>query len=303
MQIFQGPTQRPSSPSAVAIGSFDGVHLGHRQLLRALKERAAARGLPALVYTFDPPARVLMQGVPFLSTLSEKLAHLEREGIDEAICVPFTREFSLRSEADFLNDLRALQPQSIVVGSDFRFGYQRSGGPEDLREVCSDLCLLPILTVEGTEVRSSAIRERLQAGDLAGAALLLGYDYAASGVVVHGDGRGRQLGYPTANVRVPPGKLLPPGVFAAELHAEGQVLAAMVNVGTRPTVSAGGVPQLEAHALDFAGDLYGKEVQVVFRIRLRGEERFGSLEALRLQLDRDAERSREALQTLGVIKP
>ena len=278
----------------MAVGSFDGVHLGHQALLARLKERARHYRVPSVVYTFDPPTRVLTQGVEFLSTLPEKLDLLTRYGIDEVIAVPFTTEFASRPKEAFLGDLRTLRPRALVVGEDFHFGKGRAGGLGDLKEVCADVVALPMHSLSGEDIKSTRVREMLKLGDVEGASRFLGRHYEAQGVVVKGDQLGRTIGYPTANIRVPEGKALPMGVFAARTFIDNQSYPGMANVGFRPTVN-GRELRFEVHLFDFGDDIYGQEVQVKFWHFLRGEQRFGGLDELKAQLARDAVNARERL--------
>lgn len=296
MKTYISPSQRPDTETVVAVGSFDGVHLGHQALLAQLGARARVYRVPSVVYTFDPPTRVLTQGVEFLSTLPEKLELLARYGVDETIAVPFTPEFAARPKEAFLGDLRTLNPRAVVVGEDFHFGKARAGGLQDLRELTPDVVSLAMHQLGGDDIKSTRIRALLQEGDVEGAGRLLGRHYDAQGVVVRGDQLGRTLGWPTANIRVPQGKALPLGVFAVVVIDDGgQRWRGMANVGFRPTVE-GRERRFEVHLFDFAGDLYGEELQVKFFARLRGEQKFSGLEALREQLGRDAEAAREALK-------
>lgn len=294
MKTYQSPQQRPDTDTVVAIGSFDGVHLGHQALIGQLRERAKFYRVPSVVYTFDPPTRVLTQGASYLSTLPEKLALLSRFGVDEVIAVSFTRDFALRTKEEFLGDIAILRPQAIVVGEDFGFGKGRAGKLDDLRTVTPELIALPMFQLTGKDIKSSRIRELLQAGDVEGAAQFLGRSYDAVGVVVGGDKLGRTIGFPTANVKVPAGKLLPSGVFGVTVWVDGERLLGMANVGKRPTVD-GTETRLEVHVLDFEGDLYGKEVQVKFKHFLRGEQKFASLDELKAQLARDRDLARAQL--------
>lgn len=295
MLVYQDPADRPSTPSALAIGSFDGLHLGHQALLARLRAAAAEHQVPSVVYTFDLPTRVLLEGTRFLYTLAEKLKILESLAIDEVVAVPFTREFSRRPPAAFLEDLRVLRPVAVVVGDDFRFGRDRAGGLEDLRSVTDRLEVLSMREVAGEAVHASRIRAALEAGDVEGARRLLGRPFTARGVVVHGDARGRRIGFPTANVALSEGKLRPPGVFAVRmLLPDGRAADGMANVGRRPTV--GGIEErLEVHLIDLHGDLYGLEVRVDFLNRIRAERRFEDLPSLMAQLGLDRERARELL--------
>lgn len=295
MKTYVAPDQRPDTDTVVAIGSFDGVHLGHQALLAQLKAKAREYRVPSVVYTFDPPTKVLTKGVEYLSTLPEKLDLLTVYGIDETVAVPFTPEFAARDKSAFLDDLRLLRPRAVVVGEDFYFGKARAGGVDDLRDVTRDVMVVPIHGVSGEDIKSTRVREYLREGDVTGAARLLGRPYAAQGVVVQGDQLGRTIGYPTANIRVPEGKALPRGVFAVRVADDrGGNWGGMANIGVRPTVG-GEERRFEVNLFDFAGDLYGQELQVQFVARLRGEQRFSGLDELQAQLARDAEEARAAL--------
>lgn len=297
MLVYQNPLDRPHTPSAVAIGSFDGLHLGHQALLGRLREMAHDHHVPSVVYTFDQPTRVLLQGSKFLYTLAEKLKILESLGLDEVIAVPFTREFSLRPPEAFLEDVRTLQPVGIVVGDDFRFGHDRAGGLEDLRGVTDNLIALPMHSLNGEAVKTSHIRALLESSEVERARTLLGRAYTARGVVVRGEARGRTIGFPTANVALSDGKLLPRGVFAVRLMTpDGALHDGMANVGRKPTVG-GQTESLEVHLFDFEGDLYGLEVRVDFLKHLRAEEKFADLDALKAQLAQDRIDARRVLET------
>ncbi|UBV41839.1 riboflavin biosynthesis protein RibF [Deinococcus taeanensis] len=294
MKTFVSPSQRPDTGTVVAVGSFDGVHLGHQALIAQLKAKAREHRVPSVVYTFDPPTRVLTQGVEFLSTLPEKLELLARYGVDETIAASFTPEFAARPKAAFLEDLRQLHPRTVVVGEDFHFGKGREGSAEDLRLVSPEVVVVPIHGLGGEDIKSTRVREYLKVGDVEGARRLLGRHYDAQGVVVEGDRLGRTIGWPTANIRVPDGKALPLGVFAVVAVGDHGRWHGMANVGFRPTVN-GVDRRFEVHLFDFEGDLYGQELQVKFFAFLRGEERFSGLDALKAQIGRDAQAARVAL--------
>jgi len=280
----------PPGPKVVAVGSFDGVHLGHQSLLAKARALAAQERLPLLVYTFDPPTKVFMRGVGMLSTLSEKLDLLREQGVDLALAVPFDEAFAARDKAAFLDDLVHLEARRLVVGEDFAFGRGRSGGPADLETVAPTLTV-PLLDLGGAPVKSTRIRELLEQGDVEAARHLLGRPYGARGIVRQGERLGRRLGFPTANVETAPGKVLPRGVFAARAWVGERTHPAVVNVGTRPTLG-GGALRLEAHLIGFSGELYGHELRLVFLKKLREERAFADLEALRTQIARDLEAAR-----------
>ncbi|WP_457637089.1 riboflavin biosynthesis protein RibF [Oceanithermus sp.] len=288
--ITASPEDVPSGPKVVAIGSFDGVHLGHRHLLARARGLAKERGWPLLVYTFDPPTKVFVRGVGMLSTLTEKLELLAQQGVDVTLAVPFNKDFASRSKEEFLEDLRRIGAAQLVVGADFGFGRGRSGGPDDLKKVAPTLTV-PLLELDGEPVKSTRIRELLKAGDVEAARHLLGRPYSARGLVIRGDGIGAALGFPTANVEPAANKVLPPGVFVSRAVSEAGEYPAVVNVGVRPTLG-GGELRFEAHLLGFNGDLYGHELRVIFLKKLRDERRFSGKEELRRQIVRDLEEAR-----------
>jgi len=285
MIISASPADVPAGPKVVAIGSFDGVHLGHRHLLARARQLAEERGWPLLVYTFDPPTKVFVRGVGMLSTLTEKLELLEEQGVDVTLAVPFNETFAARDKEEFLQDLREIGAAQIVVGTDFGFGRGRSGRPTDLEAVAPTLTV-PLLELAGEPVKSTRIRELLEKGDVEAARHLLGRPYSARGLVMRGDGIGARLGFPTANVEPAANKVLPRGVFAARAASDAGEYPAVVNVGVRPTIGGGDL-RFEAHLLGFNGDLYGHELQVTFLKKLRDEKRFSNQEELREQIARD----------------
>ncbi|RDI95629.1 riboflavin biosynthesis protein RibF [Meiothermus sp. QL-1] len=293
MLLINDPQDAPAGPKAVAIGSFDGLHLGHQHLLRQAQAEAHKQHWPLLVYTFDPPSKVFTRGEGFLTDLGEKVELLRRLGVEIALVVPFTEAFARRSKEEFLDDLRRLEAQRIFVGADFRFGRGRAGGVADLERV-APTHTLPLLELGGLPVKSSRIRELLRAGQVEEARGLLGRPYTARGIVGEGDRLGRRLGFPTANLEVAPLKILPPGVFAVWVETPGGRCGGVANVGHRPTVGGQGL-RFEVHLFGFSGDLYGQELLVEFWARLRGEKRFESLEALKAQLAQDAEAARRLL--------
>jgi riboflavin kinase / FMN adenylyltransferase len=295
MRVYQSPFDRPKTESVVAIGSFDGLHLGHLALLEQLKQLATINHVPSVVYTFDQPTRVLLQGTKFLYSLAEKLEILQGLGIAEVIAVPFTLEFSSRAPSAFLEDIRVLNPKSIVVGHDFRFGNKRAGGIADL-ETLAAVHTLEMQSLNGVEVHASSIRSALESTDVASANAMLGRDYHASGVVVLGQQLGRNIGTPTANIAVPEGKLLPKGVYAVCLETPDGILhKAIANIGTRPTIG-GMTESFEVHIFDFEADIYGLEVSVWFVAFIRTEQKFSGLPALKQQLELDKLAARNTLK-------
>lgn len=288
--LFSEVADVPKGPKVVAVGSFDGVHLGHQYLLRQALAEAKTLKEPLLVYTFDPPTKVFTRGEGFLMDLQEKVEALRGVGVELILAVPFNEEFARRPPEAFLEDLRALQASRIYVGEDFRFGRGRAGGPEALERVAPTR-VVPLLSLGGEAVKSSRIRALLKEGKVEEARHLLGRPYGAYGVVVEGDRMGRRLGFPTANLAVHPLKVLPPGVYAVEAEGAFGRYKGVANVGTRPTLGRE-ERRLEVHLLGFAGELYGEEVRVRFLKRLREERRFPSLEALKAQIAQDVEAAR-----------
>ncbi len=284
----------PVRGGVLSIGNFDGVHLGHRLLLDRMRAAALARGVPSVVVTFFPPARVLFGGGQYLMTPEEKLVALSAYAPDVVVSIPFDRDFANTEKETWLAQLSELAPSLIVVGEDFRFGKARAGGLDDLRGIAAELEAFPLLEVDGAVVSSSRVRELLGMGDVANATLLLGAPYLVRGVVTRGQQRGRTIGFPTANLDVPSGKVLPRGVFAVTVEAAGRALAGMANVGPRPTFPEA-PPALEVHVFDFADDLYGAELDVRFVKQLRGQRAFAGVEELRAQLSMDERAAREAL--------
>lgn len=289
----------PSVGTAITIGAYDGVHRGHQFVIGHLRRLAAAGGLESVVLTFDrhPAAVVRPDSAPRLLTdLDQKLEILAATGADHAVVLHFDEARSQEEPEDFVREVLvdALRARVVVVGEDFHFGRRRRGNVELLRRMGESLGFevvhLPLLP----ETSSTAVRALLIAGDVAGAAELLGRPHEVRGLVERGDRRGRDLGYPTANVAVPADILLPsPGIYAG-WYDGGQ--AAAISVGRRPTFKAGGAPVvLEAYLLDFSGDLYGRPARVSFVTRLRDEEHYDSVDDLVRQMAFDVEATRAAL--------
>jgi len=293
-------------PVGVAIGVFDGVHLGHQRVIRqTLADARALQGL-AVMITFDrhPNAVVAPDRVPpSIYTLPQKLRALAALGADAAWVIPFDQAFSRKTGQAFVTGLACDfgSLRSVCVGAEFTFGHQRSGDLELLRKLGSTLGFavhgLEAVTTEGLAVSSTRIRDAIRAGDLDAASRMLGRAYALAGRVVRGDGLGRNLGFPTANLETRGLALPPTGVYAARALARGRSRAAVLNLGFRPTLDTT-TPQLrvEAHLPGFDGDLYGEELELTFVGKLREEQRFPSIEALKGQIARDI---RTALDRLG----
>ena len=292
--------------SVLTTGTFDGVHLGHQAILRYLVERAAVVGGKATVITFDPhPREVLGDGhVPILTTLEERADALQSHGVERFVVLPFTRDLSMLEPEAYVSDvlLGTVGMQEIVIGYDHRFGRNRSGGRTTLEALGKEhgfsVDVIPEQIVTGVAVSSTQIRKALlDEGDVQRAATLLGRPYSLAGTVVMGNQRGRQIGFPTANLRAEhPRKLIPhPGVYAVRAETASGPYDGMMNIGRRPTFETDGSVQAEVHLLGFEGDLYGTLLRVHFVARLRDERKFDRAEALVLQLHEDRKQAERAL--------
>ncbi len=298
-QLEQVPLQR----AVVTIGGFDGVHLGHQALLAAVRRAAQQHRARPVVVTFDPLPRAVLRGRAhnfYLTLAAEKVALLAEHGAQGVLLLPFTRELAAQPGRAFVAALhRRLQFPCLCVGYNFALGRNREGDVPALRawgrEMGYSVQVVGPVTVPGVGiVSSSRIREALYQGRVERAARLLGRPYRLSGPVVPGDARGRGLGFPTANVEPDARKVRPAnGVYAAWAWVAGQAHPAVVNIGHRPTFGAAPRPRVEAHLLDFHGDLYGQTLSLDFLQRLRAERAFPSVDALRAQIARDVQQARE----------
>ncbi len=295
--------------SVVTIGNYDGVHLGHRHMLAALRRQAAMHGQPATVITFEPNPREYFapESAPArLMRLREKLDALGRQGVERVLLLRFDAAMQSVAADDFIERIlvRGLGARAIVVGHDFRFARRREGTVAMLRDAgarCGfDVEEVDAYELDGERVSSSLVRAALGAGDLARASRLLGDNYRISGRVRRGKRLGRRLGYPTANLALHR-KVVPlSGIFAVRVHGAGLAgHPAVASLGTRPTVDDRGEPLLEAHLFDFDGDLYGQQLEVEFLVRLREERRFESVDALVEQMHRDETEARAVLAALA----
>ncbi|HET7514031.1 MAG TPA: riboflavin biosynthesis protein RibF [Gaiella sp.] len=286
MRIAHAPSQLERRPRAVAIGTFDGVHRGHRSVLRA----ATDSGLEPTVITLDPHPRIVLGNrVDLISTLERRLELLADAGVADTLVAAFTPEFMRLPPDEFIATyLTSIGAEAVAVGEDFRFGHRRAGSLETL--VAAGLELLPVPEVAG--VSSSAIRDAVRDGDLGVAAQMLGRPFELDGTVVAGDQRGGTLGYPTANIAMDPQLLCPRyGIYAGEALGH----RAAVSIGTNPHYG-GTERRIEPYLLDFDGDLYGRRLVVELWQRLRDEEVFESEEALVAQIALDVEATRGAVR-------
>jgi riboflavin kinase/FMN adenylyltransferase len=300
---------RPHQHGCVlTIGAFDGIHLGHQEMIRVLRDRGHEHRLPAVLLSFEPTPReffaeVFGKGTPpaRLTRFREKFEALESYGVDRFVCLRFDERVRCLGRDEFVSEVlvKALGVRHIVVGHDFRFGRDNQGDVECLRALAASggfqVTEVPPFVVDGERVSSSLIREALRAGNLARAAKMLGRPYRMTGRVAHGNKLGRKLGFPTANLRVHRRTTPVAGVFAIRVTGGGLVNApGVANLGTRPAVN-GKELLLEAHVFDFDGDLYRQQLHVDFIAHLREERWFADMDALIAQMDRDAAQAREIL--------
>lgn len=306
----------PGVGTAVTIGAYDGLHLGHWAVIGQVKDAARAQGLRSAVVTFDrhPAAVVRPESAPkLLCDLDQKLELLESTGIDLAVVVTFDAERASETAEDFVQTVLVdcLRSRVVIVGADFHFGKGRAGNVALLEslgpEAGFDVAGIDLVDAEGNpaaddddRVSSTAIRRALVHGDLDTAHAMLGRHHEVRGLVAHGDARGRDLGFPTANVSVPGSILLPAdGIYAGWFERpDGSVHPTAISLGRRPTFyETADASLLEAHLLDFDGDLYDETAAVRFVARLRGEERFDSVDELIAQMQRDCDAARTVLAT------
>ncbi len=298
MQLVRGlHNLRPQHRGCVAtIGNFDGVHIGHRAILARLRERADELALPSCVVIFEPQPREFFapQTAPArLTRLRDKLALLAEAGVDRVLCLAFNRRLRELSAAEFVHEVmvEGLGVRHLEVGDDFRFGCDRAGDFAFLAEagVREGFSVEAAATVElnGQRVSSTRVREALAAGDFVLAEQLLGRPFQIAGRVLHGQKLGRQLAAPTANIQLKRRRVPLSGVYLVSTEVDGQPWPGVANIGVRPTVAGDGRAHLEVHLLDFAGDLYGRRLTVAFHHKLRDEQRFASLEALKTAIAAD----------------
>ncbi|GAA0353098.1 bifunctional riboflavin kinase/FAD synthetase [Bowmanella denitrificans] len=287
----------------LTIGKFDGVHLGHQAVLKRLIDKARTMQLPATVMVFEPqPEEVFSpESAPArISRLRDKYEQLRKLGVDRLLCIRFDKAFSQLSASDFVEDLlvKRLGIRFLVVGDDFRFGKGRSGDFTMLQSEglhCGfDVVSTRSFRLQDCRISSTEIRRALALSDFQLAEAMLGRPFGISGKVVHGDKKGRTLGFPTANVLLNRCRAPLAGVFAVRVKVQGQTYQGVANIGNRPTVN-GQRSQLEVHVFDFSAALYGRHIEVIPVVKIRDEMKFASLEALQQQIRQDASKARELL--------
>ena len=305
MRVLHAATELQPGPRkvCVAIGVFDGVHLGHQQVIRqTLSDARQHEGVPVVI-TFDrhPNSVVAPDRVPpMLYSLPQKLRAIASLGVAHTLLIHFDRVFSEQTGEHFIRGLaRELgQIHSVCVGSEFTFGHKRSGNVALLKQLGAELHFtvhgLAAVSLDGEAVSSTRIRETVRQGDLNAASQMLGREYSIAGNVIHGDQVGRKLGFPTANLDTT-GLVLPPnGVYAVHVNVAGREHRGALNLGVRPTLASPEPRrQCEVHLLDFADDIYGTEIEVTFAAKLRDEQKFPSFEALKSQITADVAAARE----------
>lgn len=293
--------------TAIAIGSFDGVHLGHQAILAHVTRKARSLGLEAAVLTFEPLPREFLRPAaapPRLTSLAERLDALSRAGIQVAFVQRFDPAFAAITAEEFEKRLQdRYGARWVMVGEDFRYGARRMGDLQSLteagRRLGFEVAVIPAIAAGGERISSTRVREALREGNLAEAARLLGRPYSICGRVVHGAKRGRDLGFPTANVRLARPKPALQGIFAVKCFgAATRGLEGVASLGTNPAVNPGGPATLEAFLFDFSGDLYGRRLTIEFRKKLRDEAHFASLDALAAQIRRDCDAARAYFRSL-----
>lgn len=305
MKIYRSLESVPDLPrkTVLAIGNFDGCHLGHRKILATVAKQAADRNCLSGVLTFSPhPEKVFRsEAINMIQTLDQRLAGIAGFGLDLVLVAPFNANLARLSGRDFVHKIlvKKLKVRSVVVGPDFRFGKGRRGDVAALRKfgrrLWFDVIVVPPVRKKSLVVSSSAIRELLKLGHVGAANQLLGRPYAIAGHVVRGSARGRGLGFPTANIETP-NEIVPQGVFVAAIEIDGKSRRALTNVGSRPTFGGDpgrtGRPTIEAHILDFKKEIYGAGVRLFFLKKIRDEQRFQDSAELAARIGRDVEDAR-----------
>jgi len=312
MRIWSDIKKFKATNAVATVGVFDGVHPGHKYLIRKLKEKAKELRGESVVITLWPHPRYVLEkdhlGLRYLSTIDEKSILIESEGVDHLVVIPFSQEFSQMTSCEFIQEfvIRKMKIKHLMLGYDHKFGKDRVGDIKIL-ENCApkeDFSMSKMEAFDFGDIRisSSLIRELLLNGELDKANHALDYNYFLLGTVVEGNKLGREIGFPTANIKLEDkNKLLPKvGVYAVFLSIEGKVFPGMLNIGYRPTVDSGNHNKsIEVHLFDFKKNIYGKRVALSFRKRMRDEKKFDTLEELKEQLSKDKQVAEELLKDLA----
>ncbi|MET4559137.1 riboflavin kinase/FMN adenylyltransferase [Lysinibacillus parviboronicapiens] len=302
--------QRESmQPYSLAIGFFDGVHIGHQAVIEAAKKEGNKRQIPTAVMTFDPHPSLVLGGrnekVFYITLLQQKLQLFKEQGVDKVFVVHFTSDFAKLSPADFVDTfIRSLNIQHVTAGFDFSFGAFGKGTMEDMRTLSNGDYGVTVVEKKADElekISSTRIRKLLQEGDMEAARMLLGRPFEVTGMVVHGDKRGRTIGFPTANVQALEGAYIPAsGVYAVRLLVQNKWYDGVCNVGYKPTFKDPNDKQLsiEVHILNFEKNIYGEEVHVTWYKRIRSERKFDGIEALKTQIEKDKQETIQYFEAL-----
>jgi riboflavin kinase/FMN adenylyltransferase len=301
MKIFHGTENANiQKPTVLTLGVFDGLHLGHQRIMQTVVERAKSANAHATAITFDPHPRAVLHpesAPPLLQTLDQRLANFEVLGIEQAIVIPFTREFAANPAENFLRDIvhDRLHAREVYLGKGFAFGRGRGGNIELLRRMSEELGFLadevPEVCIRGRRISSSRIRTLLSEGRVNLARRMLGRPYGVEGVIIRGNQRGRTIGFPTANLK-PHNRVVPKnGVYATATLVDGTWRRSITNVGVRPTFEDSTEVSIESNIFDFDGDLYGDVLRVRFLHRIRDERKFGGIDELKAQIEKDTRRA------------
>lgn len=310
MKVYEGVDDfAPVKNPVVTIGTFDGVHLGHQKILSRIRGIADEINGETVLITFWPHPRLVLypkeHNIRLLTSFEEKCELLEQFGIDHLVSIPFTHEFSEMRSQDFIHKIliKKINTRKLVIGYDHRFGRGREGGFEHLKANQSrygfDLEEISRQDIHDVGISSTKIRNALETGDIKTANSFLGREYALDGIVIKGQQIGRSMGFPTANISIPNEYKLVPmdGAYIVNVALDKKILKGMLNIGNRPTVN-GEVKTVEVHLFDFNENLYGKHLKVYFKEFLRPEKKFGNLEELKAQLEKDREAAKRFLENL-----
>ena len=310
MKIFHG-TENANilRPTVLTLGVFDGLHLGHQEIMRTVVRRARDVRAVATAITFDPHPRAVLfpeSAPPLLQTLDQRLANFEVLGIQQAIVIPFTREFATQDAAEFLRSVvhDRLHAREVYLGKGFAFGKDRGGNIDLLRKMSEELGFfadeVPEVCLRGHRISSSKIRKQLAAGHVNLTRRMLGRPYGVEGVIIRGNRRGHTIGFPTANLK-PHNRVVPKyGVYATATLVDGKWRRSITNIGVRPTFEHEAEPSIETYIFDFDGDLYGDVLRVRFLHRIRDERKFNGIDELKAQIEKDSARALNYFRHEGV---
>jgi len=310
MKIFHG-TENANilRPTVLTLGVFDGLHLGHQAIMKTVVERSKAVDAVPTAITFDPHPRAVLHpesAPPLLQTLDQRLANFEVLGIEQAIVIPFDRDFAAQPAENFLKEIvyERLHAKEVYLGKGFAFGKDRGGNIELLRKMSAELNFfadeVPEVCLRGQRISSSKIRQLLAAGYVNLTRRMLGRPYGVEGVIIRGNRRGHTIGFPTANLK-PHNRVIPKyGVYATATLIQGKWRRSITNIGVRPTFENDADPSIETYVFDFDGDLYGDVLRVRFLHRIRDERKFSGIDELKAQIEKDSARALNYFRHEGV---